>query len=293
MKKIMLTKGQEDAVPCITDECFTPIVDSSYSLKTYQGNRLILRPANTMGYKTLPQLTANYQGMAVYGNLMVRLRNEGSSDHANQIRRWNGSAFPTTATWVMQLGHGNTAQFAPSVEDGNVYPYLYVAGLYHTCYVLSMEPIESGGDPVILQTITIADSLVCGNTIIGDDGYLWDCALNKANNKWQFTKFRKVAVSEGDITLTSNDIIEQWETARKYPYSSYIWQGAKVKQGKIFFCYGGRGNYGFSVFDTSSHALINEIDLSSLTTNEIEDIELWDDGILVATIKGGLWHLKF
>ena len=288
MEQIILQHLGNDAAPRATEESMYPNIDSSYTVRSYTGERIAIRDNHTYGIKPWgANMYTQMQGLAIYGDMLIRTRGTG---YSHKIYRIGTSGNLTElATFNFNLGHANALQFAPNVEDGQVFPYLYVVGLGSYCYVLS---ISSSYEVTLVQTITIQDA---GQILRGDDGFIWTSASN-ADATRRFTKYRQVSVSEGDVTLTDADIVDTFNSVEAMPSATYTAQGWKVKQGKIWYCYGANGsgqNRGVKIYDTASHRLITTIDLSDYTTLEFEDVELYDNGLVIATYAADMYMLRF
>lgn len=288
----LVTGGADKALSAeqgkVLNGMINPAVDASFTQFGYDGTRLKVGAEQTGGVKVLTTMRASMQGMAAYGNLIVRLAN-GSTHYVYSIAANGG--LTQLASFSLNVGHGNSAQFAPVLYAGQDFPYLYVATLSKQCKVLS---ISSAYAVSIVQTITIDGSLVAAglddNTQIGDDGYMWTM-YQEADGRYTFLKFRKVAVAEGDVTLTSADVLDRWTTDEVYPYSSYVWQGMKIKEGKIWLVYGETGSgqeRGITIYDTATHAHSATLDMSAAINEELEDCDMWNGCLLLATYSANV-----
>ena len=288
MKQICIQDGGVDASPRVNEVSLYPNIDDNYTVVPYQGERLVVRQLQSAGIRQVGTSDANLQGVAIYGNMMVRMAYGGT----HHIYRISSAGFLSSlATFSANTGHSNSLQFAPTIESGQDYPYLYVANLNKICKVLS---ISSAYAVSIVQTITIGISEMddC-NVQIGDDGYIWAVELD-SNNHYHFVKFRRVAVSEGDVTLTASDIVDEWSTAEVYPYATYVWQGMKIKGGKVWFVYGATGTgkaRGIVVYDTATHAYVTTLDLS-FVNQEFEDLDYWNDSLLVMAYASPYYQIQ-
>lgn len=291
MKQIILKSGQTPAAPRVTEDSFYPNIDTTYTEVPYVGQRLIVRTGQSCGIKTLSSTrAANKQGMAIYGNMMVTVAADNGQSLIYTIG--TGGALTQVATFTLNLAHANAAQFAPIVEAGQTYPYLYVAGnTDKKCYVIS---IAADYTATIVQVITTPSDVY--QTIIGDDGYIWGSGGMANSNSRVFTRFRKVAVSEGDLTLTNEDILDRFVTDKSYDSSIYTAQGWSVKFGKVWFCYGAGGagkKRGVDVYDTATHRRLAELDFSAYDTKEYEDIDFWNSSMLIAAYDGTMYMVRF
>lgn len=293
MKKICLQEMGEDAVPRITENSFYPDIDNTYTVLPYQGKRLVVQSTQNFGFKKLGDMQSSKQGLAIYGDILVRMANVSTSTTHIIYRIRPTGILEQVATFTnSSVGHSNALQFAPTLEDGQTLPYLYVANLDNKCTVLS---IGANYAVSVVQVITISATNAGGNILIGDDGYIWSVSLNSSNNHYHFVKFRKVLVSEGNVTLTDSDILDEWETTEEYPYSIYVWQGMMIKFGKIWFVFGQTTSgtkRGIAIYDTATHALVTIIDLNAIEY-ELEDLDTWEDSIILATYSSPYYILKF
>lgn len=290
MEHIALTKNGVDVVPRVTWDDIKPDADASYTKIAYKGERPMIGGTREVAVKAGPDLIAGFQGLAIHDDILVRMAN-GQNHSIFRIRRGGMSE---VANFSMATGHSNSLQFSPVVESGNMYPYLYVSVFENTCVVLS---IASDYAVTKVQTITfnVTDFNATANTQIGDDGHIW-AAYTDANSRFHFVKFRKVLVSEGDVVLTGDDIVDEWRSDNLFPYSSYVWQGMKVKYGKIWFCYGTTGNTqhrGIVIFDTATHREVANFMLDSVANVEFEDIDFYDGGIIVACYSSNTYLVRF
>lgn len=290
MKQIAFKSGANELAPRVTDESVYPNIDTSYSVIPYTGQRLSIRTNQCFGVKVWGGIrAASQQGMAIYGNLLVSFGSNNT--HYIYTIGTNGS-LTQVSTFSLSTEHSNALQFAPTIEDGQVYPYLYVAGLdSRKCYVVR---IGEDYTATIVQTITAP--IDAYQTIIGDDGYLWGSGNSGGSKPRVFTKFRKVAVSEGDITLTSDDILEQFATDKIYNSDNVTAQGWSVKYGKVWFCYGAAGAgklRGVDVYNTANHRREAEIDLTDYTSLELEDLDFYNNAMIIATVQTTMYELRF
>lgn len=246
------------------------------------------KPFGIAAWDTMPE---RMQGMAILGDLLVRMANTGTSTTHYIYRISAAGRLSQVATFVLSTsGHSNSLQFAPTVESGQTYPYLYVSEINGTCVVLS---IDSNYAVTQVQAISAPGA---SNLQIGDDGYLWGFNRNSAG-QLRFIKYRKVAVSEGaTINLTSDDVLEDWYSDETFPSSTVTSQGMKVKYGKIWLPFGtvgsGQKRY-IVVYDLPARRLYAIADLTNFANFEPEDLDFWDDAIILATYASNNYILRF
>lgn len=271
-------------------------IDATYDTINYNGEHIVLPMQHQFGIKNWASRAASLQGVAVYDDIMVCVAASPATTHYI-YRINNDNTLTTLATFTMNLGHGNALQFAPIKQSGQYLPYLYVAAIDKDnqdrwkTFVLN---IDQNHTVTKVQTIY---SAITSQMLIGDDGHIWGSGrAEETVTRRQFAKYRRVDVSEGDVTLTSDDIIESWETEKWYNNTTQTAQGWSVKFGKIWFCYGpaGNGNYrGIDVYDTATQRLDTELDLTNFTTLELEDVDFYADNMVIATYNGQLFIARF
>ena len=288
MKKQQLKKGAIDIAPRTIENNFYPDIDSTYTTMTYSGDRLKINTSeHTLGIKTWSNMPERMQGMAIYNNLLVRMSN--ASTHYIYTINSSGGLIEVASFSMPSTGHSNTLQFAPTIESGQTYPYLYVSDLNGGCEVLS---IAANYTVTQVQKITVPTGW---QIQIGDDGFIW--AIAGGGNSLRFIKYRSVLVSEGaNIVLTENDIIEDISVNEKFDPSLYTFQGSKFKFGKAWLPIGTTGNNqkrALFVYDLAQQRTVANIDLTSFGNIEYEDLDFWDDACILCTFSANNYILRF
>lgn len=260
-----------------------PKRDASYTSLSYDSEPIRIRMANTAGIKAWSAMLSG-QGMAIFGNLVVRMRADSvSSIHYIYTIGSDGTLTKVAEFSCSTAGHANALQFASVVESGQAYPYLYVSDITTKCTVLS---IDASYNVTQVQTITAPSGTPSLQMLIGDDGYLWGW-WRESSGALTVVKYRRVLVSEGaSVTLTSNDEIERWTTYETYPSASYVMQGFKFKFGKFWLIVGTSGSSqkrALAAYDTATHGRCHFIDLTAYANVEYEDLDFWDNAIILAT----------
>ena len=276
----------------VTEADFYPDIDSSYSVHEYSGSRVsVPPPTHSFGIKAWSNMLNSMQGMAIHGDILVRMYNNSSSTTHYIFRIGETGALTQVATFsASTTAHSNTLQFAPLVESGNDYPYIYVSDLEGSCEVFS---ITSEFVVTQVQKITVPTGW---QVQIGDDGHIW--AISGGGTALRFIKYRKVAVSEGaNITLTANDIIDDMVVEDKFPSAQYTFQGSKFKFGKAWIPIGTSGadqKRALLVYDLAAKRTVANIDLTFVgTTVEFEDCDFWNDSLIICTYKAASYILRF
>lgn len=225
------------------------------------------------------------QGVAICGNTLYRLYDSGLCETYNidDITRPRKLAtFELGSRNV--LNHANCAQIK---LPGNGDTLLYVAGLRGKCFVERISADHSA----LLQTITLPPLGVFHNTqnmniICGDDGFLWLFGEARSTKTLFFAKARLPLISEGNVVLTKNDILDYWSESG-YVYSKSVWQGGMVYEGNLFYVFGrGESNRHIAVYNTFNHQKVKDITLNGIVSEEPEDCDMCGEYI-VLTIYGG------
>lgn len=291
MEKEYIKRGNTKIAAATVEAAILPDIDDTWTRRTYSGQRIAIgtndRPLGIKAWSTMP---AALQGMAIYGNLLVRMANVGSSTTHYIFRISASGNLTQAATFTLSgAGHSNALQFAPTIESGNDYPYLYISGIDGSCVVASISEALAVSQ---VQKITAPGA---SNLTIGDDGYLW--GFNRSNGHLRFLRYRKVAVSEGaTVDLTEDDVLEDWLSDEVFPVASYTSQGQKVKFGKIWLPFGTTGSGQqrcLAVYDLAERRLFALVDLTDLANFEPEDVDFWNDSLILATYSANNYILRF
>lgn len=229
------------------------------------------------------------QGVAVRDKIMYRVYDTGycqTFDLSDFTKPKKLASFALGSH--MGPNHANCAQ-ACLDENGDV--LLYVSGLKGgKTFVERMTTTGS----TLVQTITLSPLEILGKTVAlncvcSEDGFLW--FFGSGGDKLYFAKTRRPLLSEGNVTIGMDDILDFWYES-DYVYKSDVWQGGKVYGNFLFFLFGASGTTAhLVVFDTRAHKRILDIDLSKVVKEEPEDCELIPQGILVVTYGGNNYYL--
>lgn len=228
------------------------------------------------------------QGVAIHDKVMYRLYDTGICQTFDLSDIMNPVKLETfNLGSKMNSNHSNCVQSRVD-ENGDI--LLYVSGTKGKCFV---ERVQKSGSTLV-QTITLPkmdlfDQSLNLNMICGDDGHLW--MFGPGGDKLFFAKARMPLLSEGDITLTDNDIIDYWYEDG-YVYSNDVSQGGMVYSNRLFFLFGRSGPKShLVVYDTQTHMRVTDIDLSGTVKEEPEDCELIPEGILIVTNGGNNYYI--
>lgn len=258
-----------------------PKRDETFTSLPYSGERIRISMNNSIGFKNWNPMLSG-QGMAIYGNLVVRMRATSASTVHYIYEITSAGLLNKVAEFTCTTcGHANALQFAPVLESGQTYPYLYVSDLDGSCIVLN---IASDYTVTQVQKITVPSGW---QSQIGDDGHIWTIIGGSDGSKIQFVKYRKVAVSEGaTIALTASDALATMTVEDLFPSAQYTFQGSKFKFGKAWLPIGTSGTTkkrALLVYDLASQRTVANIDLTNMGNIEFEDMDFWDNAIILAT----------
>ena len=254
----------------------------------------------------------NMQGFAVFGNNLISLSNKGICQLATYTgirvvegNRFNLESYETT-------NHANCASFGHTIPAGYDFPYLYIARCYdghRTCLVERLELNKS----TLMQTISIGtykgevDSNSDIQYVVSDDNFLYvfgntKSAFSIAGNKFVVAKFqvpivdKNVPIVDKNIALDMNNAIEFYYMEDFGYTPGQVLQGCCIKNGLMFIPVG----YGDSsspsqllVWNLGKKRIQNRINLSSITTGEIEDCAIWNNKLMARYGNGNLYLIQF
>lgn len=273
--------------------------ESASSIIYYDGEKLELpiKKKNALSIQHIAQQTLQNnvifngelyyaQGMAIYNNYLFRLC-YNSNGNICQVYNITTPQLPIYVN-TFKLGytgsspHCNACQFGNEITDTG-FPLLYIRnGEDHACVVEKISLSSSS----VSQTIKVDYTNIFssgggeGNTIIGDDDYIWYFGANQS--KIYIAKFIKPDINQQEVTLTSSDIVDAWESNFNDSYLGTEFQGGKVKGGKLYFLLGENGSTNrLHIYDTESHKLLTILPLNSIT-EECEDLDIYEQSIFIS-----------
>lgn len=282
-----------DLQPCVVNgvPAMYDKVSGQYRYASGSGRLHACNYARTTGRGSMG--SNQLQGMAIYGDIAVRMANSTTST-THRVYRLTSSGVTEIATFTMSgCGHANALQFAGTLEAGQTLPYMSVSDLDGHCYVLEFN---SSYQATKVQTITL--SVGAGQVLKDDNNYVWSSWTNTNGNR-HFRKYRQVLVSEGaSVTLTDADILDEWDTWETFPSTYFTFQGWKVKGGRLYLLYGGAANNatsirGVTVYDTATHHTVDQYDFTDyLYSAEPEDLDFYDGNIVIGLLTGNLQSVE-
>lgn len=227
------------------------------------------------------------QCLAIYNKYFIRIAADGKLT----ISQLSNDTMTTIYTSEQNLaGHNNSAQFAPFLQQGQTFPYLYVSALNRTGGPICKVYEITTSSVTLVQTITFnlpetilpTMSSYSTNSQIGDDGclYLFSTEIG-------VIKMVTPNVSAGDVVLGLESVLDYFRFA--YDYSTFIWQGGKIYNGMLIMPIGGGNNIqvrSIFVFDLSEHKIIAAIGANTAWSSEVEDCDLLDGKLCTVSITG-------
>ena len=253
----------------------------------------------------------SYQGMDIYGGYVFSFQNQGTAT----VYKLGKDSFERVSSFHLEsfspANHANVASFGKErVERSDRFPVVYVShcskkpapgGYKDVCYVERISNDLSSSR--LVQTIAYDDT-------DGDYGYAMQWVVdvrrgfiygygNTVNNsdpanRHRIVKFRLPELSDGSLVLLKkSDAIENFlvEDVTGFSYNP-VGQGLFVKRGKLYMPTGiGTADKPsvMYVFDLRRKS-ISSVDLSAVTTGELEDISFWRGHFYVQG-QDGIWKL--
>ena len=216
--------------------------------------------------------------------------------------------------------HANDAVFGPKL-DGEAFPLLYVTagnsgeedekGFLSYCAVEQIRRTETGFAAETVQRIYYKNEGI-ENTPFHAPGWGWPGSLvdrdggfyylfgskyrskiqfTKPDNVYTLTKFRLPDPKEGDVTLTPNDILDQFDL----PCNVLHTQGGTVKDGVIWYMFGAGKEIhpnAMNVIDLTKkeYVLCEDLSDSPFCAEEVECCAFFGERLLVNTQKQRLFE---
>jgi hypothetical protein len=120
-------------------------------------------------------------------------------------------------------------------------------------------------------------------------------SAHRQQNRYIVTKLRLPDVSEGDITLTRKDVIEQ----KEFPFDAFVTQSGYLAGREIYYTFGfGRASSSLAssqirAYDLDSGRISRSIDLEKAIPEELESCAFYKGNFHVMTQKGNLYQIQF
>lgn len=214
------------------------------------------------------------QGCAIYNGIIYETRHSGFCD----LYELKGEKISYKTTIRFKSGsddnHFNCVQF-DSMHSDDEAPILYISSHKRKtpCFV---ERIVDN-DTQLLQSIYVEDmeevpSQMYFNLVPGDDDDLWMCGF--FDTTLRIIRMRRPLLSHREYTLSKDDILDMWDR-ENYVWEEEVLQGMKYYNNRLYVAYGGgTGRRGVWIWDTATHTLLHNIDLTDITKTEFEDVEI-------------------
>lgn len=234
---------------------------------------------STMAYVDGEQLSA--QGCAIKDNYLYRFYDKGycvvfkieDNFKLSYVKEFKLGSFHSG-------NHCNCAQF--DKETG----LLYVSEFFQSKCNVERISLDNGTSELIQEiTIEKSDKLNSRylNIVKGDDGFMWAMGgPTEGPETLYFYKFQAPDLSNPQVTLTANDIVDSWT----FQDGMYV-QGGVVKDKFLFFLTGiSTTQKKIFIFDKETHNLVHILNLDGVVWEEPEDLDFRGNNLII-TIFGG------
>lgn len=293
---------------------------------TYSGQKIKLKN-NNYNINYLKQLinvsNKAFQGFSIFNNFIFQLFDTGilaiyelNNTNNNALAYCNLGSYDSN-------NHANCANFSNKFYNNNSIPLLYVVGgntgSILECNVENIVLTENENNysvtSQLIQKITLDQSNFeikgyktywgCPTWLTSTDNkylytftahYQTDGSMSDYDdiNKYIITKFPYPNLSNQNVTLTADDIIEQYETDYMINYT----QGGTLYKDYIFYTFGNGTSLHPSiigVWNIKNKKFQNLIDLSQteLGNKELEDCYVFNDKLYVVCANGHLYEFEF
>lgn len=198
--------------------------------------------------------------------------------------------FSTTSSSYTQTNKMNSGGWG-KVYEGSSLPLAYISrcspdsNYIHTYYAYQIDTSVTPYNFVKKLTIKYGGSklaaITSDITVDAEKKYLYIHGY-KAGSADAITGTSLVMVfnlpepgSSNTITLTDNDIVREFEF-----FVDEAAQDLHVSGGRLYYPYGGPNHHGLAVIDTSNGAILQDIDLTNISTNFIDSPE--PEGVYVS-----------
>lgn len=261
----------------------------------YFGERITFNQ-NRCSYSALPY-NGEGQDAVQSGNYFFACRNNG----VIVMKRKDTGANLKVLTPSGITPHCNSAVWGNKYTSDDVFPLIYANAYDATgypngrCYALRLSDLSATGVPQtisVVQTITVGfasgepwtdenDIRPYGNFFVdAENGFLWAYTLRDADKVTRFFKFALPDLANSEVTLTTADILEQFDV----PYMAYI-QGNTFQDGKAYILSGmGTETYNgmLNVVDLSARSIVSIVNLNKIgLAIEPEFINIEDSNIIL------------
>lgn len=250
----------------------------------YEGTVEIRSPKEFLYQKVLEMTKHDYfpssawaGGLAMYDRYAVVLYNSGYMAVFDYINK-KLIAYGKTATYSSD-NHYNCGIFSNQILDGDMFPLIYTSKCkqgYTDCYV---ERIIISGDSLtteLIQTITFT-----GDSVTNDVDWLIDKKYNHlimirdATNGIELKWFNMPDTNDVNVQLIDSDIIKTITVNDRFFDAR---QGSYIYDNMLYYAQGTE-KAGLVVVDCDTQEIKARIDLSMITSGEVEGICIKDGAI--------------
>lgn len=222
------------------------------------------------------------QGMGIYNGKAVCFMKNGGMFVWDIV---NKSVSLELVIPFLSTAHCNSVSFGDFYDASDDFPLIYLSECLNSsaskCFVIRL----TGGVATLIQTITYSNdnSVYTGafDWIVDTDNSLISTYGNSSNGKHTICTFNLPSFNNGDITLTSSDIIDSWLIEDSMgSYRINVCQGHALYNGMLFLPDGAWANNIIYVFDMYAHTLRNVISCN-WRSNEFEDVDIYDGKLII------------
>lgn len=266
----------------------------------YQGRKVML---NEYCFKGEMLMGIGYQGTSgqgacVYGDYYVQ------GGVGGYVRVFNLSTKTVVAnsiplSVVASTNHVNNINFSDVMPTGGTFPYMYVSECTGEgrCFV---ENFSLSGCALV-QTIGYSGTDLHDTNwaIDTENNFIYligntESSYTVQGNKVRVKRFALPALTESDVTLTPEDILDtfDWDGDEG---KACVFQGNIVKNGKMYSCFGGSmTTHRIYVTDLDTHITETIIELDQMFDGECESVNIYNGTLLIGyPNQSKLYQLTF
>jgi hypothetical protein len=270
------------------------------------------------------------QGMVITSSgLLIQGYNYGQARIFDLNRESNEAIAEFPLGSAGRGNHANAISQSRTYYQGNDIPLLYVSGGQPNdgvlqCHVENIVKTDTGYRAEEVQRITLTNEFVWDmqptssyRDVDGfyriwgapsfqvdvEEGCLWvfsaiyrttkAFAQFKDQNRYVVTKLRLPDVSEGNVTLSRKDVLDQIA----YDFDVFVTQSGCVHEGKIYYTFGfGRDRASMEsshirVYDLKTREIVRRLDFTEEIPEEFESCCFYQGELYAVTQKGRLYKI--
>lgn len=303
-----------------------PLSEISQLPYLYNGERINLEDSSynceLLTHITTPN-NKSVQGMSIYNDIIYQLQDTGILNIYDIEGDGTPLAYTNLASYDVN-NHANCCNFGNVFYNDNSIPLLYVTtgkvgDISLKCFVENINVTKTGDDYSV--STSLVQTITFDQTNFENKGYkkIWDCPayLVSPDNKYLYvfgakyrtngsqsqydldnmyiiTKFKYPDISNSEVTLTADDVIEQFTTEYQVDFT----QGGTLHNDLIIYSFGlGTTAHPskIGIWNVNSKSLINTIDLTDAPcgNQELEDVYVYENHLYITTQSKNIYKLTF